>query len=212
MISYSIEQLMPFINNGVLLINEQIARVFIRGNCCYFEDLPGSIQNSDLLFCYIATQLDMCEQDRTKSEYCHQKAQELYKILQNNNLSEEIKQLKSSLYIQVNKELTNAIIITSNNKDNILIIDKWISMNFVNISGQFKYKTKNISYKLIVKSIPKKLSKEILINHKQFQNCVKTIDIIGENAIIELNDKRVWEECLKTGSLQIDYIIRHIML
>ncbi|CAF4009408.1 unnamed protein product, partial [Didymodactylos carnosus] len=62
--------------------------------------LPGLIQNSDLLFCYIATQLDMCEQDRTKSEDCHQKAQELYKILQNNNLSEEIKQLKSSLYIQ----------------------------------------------------------------------------------------------------------------
>ncbi|CAF1138294.1 unnamed protein product [Didymodactylos carnosus] len=63
-----------------------------------------------------------------------------------------------------------------------------------------------------LKSIPKRLSKEELINHKQFKNCVKTIDIIGENAIIELNDKIVWEECLKTGSLRIHYIIRHITL
>ncbi|CAF1336232.1 unnamed protein product [Didymodactylos carnosus] len=63
MTSYSIGELMKFINNDVFLVNEQIARVFIRGNCYYVEDLPQSIQNSDLLFCYIATQLDMCEQD-----------------------------------------------------------------------------------------------------------------------------------------------------
>ncbi|CAF0871018.1 unnamed protein product [Didymodactylos carnosus] len=171
--SYSIEELLIAMNIGVFQIQGQIATIYANCNCSYFEDLKAQNINSDMLFCCIATQLNMSEQERMQNATeCKQKASDLYIMLQEqrSSIDTNLKQLKSSFYTQINSESNMAIILASYQEPSI---QKWVRINHINVLGHLARKVEQLSLRLVVKPIPKEMTMRTLTSQSIFNNSVK---------------------------------------
>ncbi|CAF0883349.1 unnamed protein product, partial [Didymodactylos carnosus] len=180
------------------LKNGQIVNISVNQCLSYLEDIPSNV-DEDLLFCCIATQLNLSEVERIQnSNGCKQKADEAYKALQQNS---SLIKLRSSFYIQINPDSKLAVILTSYNDQ---VTQKWIKMQHVNVKGQPLTRRNEMSLKLVVKPIPKTMSLHTLASHNIFQNCVANITTMGDQAIVELKSKTIYEQCLSRGAIKVD--------
>ncbi len=197
--SFSIEELQAVAKSQVMKVEDQIAHIFTHVDCCYLEELPQSKPTLDenLIFCFIATQLNMNDRARTDKDLCKKQANDLFQQIQ--SLPLPMKELKSQFYIQYDKQSSNAIILAPDS------LHKWISMTFLNINGQLIFKTADISTKLIIKPIPLDFPLGLIFDHPIFNNSIKTdvAKLIGEHLVVEINDKRTYDECLKTGVFNV---------
>ncbi|CAF1357620.1 unnamed protein product [Adineta steineri] len=198
-ISFSIEELQSVAKVQVFSIEDQIAHIYTHVACSYLEELPRTQPKLDnnRLFCYIASQLNMSDRARTNNGMCQEQANTILQQIQ--SLPPNIKNLKSQFYIQYNEESSNAIILASNS------LHKWLSMKFININGQLIFKVANIASKLIIKSIPFDFPLQLIFNHSIFKKSIKedVAKLIGEHLVVEVNDKRIYEECLKIGAFEV---------
>ncbi|CAF1175849.1 unnamed protein product [Didymodactylos carnosus] len=215
--SYSTEELQAAINNSVFTIsNGQIAHVYVNRDCSYLEDIHNSSENidTDLLFCYIITQLDMTEQERMNKDMCQEKAEQLYKTIKEKTLSSSMKQLKSSLFIQLSKESGTAVILASKNRSNLARTQKFMSMTLVNVFGHYIPKGEKLACRLVVKNIPMNVSIDMIKIHPIFKNNIRRINLISAEqsaAVIYLGDEAVLDKCLKVGAIEIDHSPLHLV-
>ncbi|CAF3408594.1 unnamed protein product [Rotaria sp. Silwood2] len=197
--SFSIEAIQAITKFGVFQIEGQIAKVYTHVDCSYLEELPHLQPKLDenRIFCFIATQLNMNERARMDKDLCQKQANDLLQQIQ--SLHQPMKELKSQVYIQYNEQSSNAIILASN------CLHKWVSMKFVNINGQLIFKTANISTKLIIKSIPPDFPLRLIFDHSVFRKSIRedVYKLIGEHLVVEINDKLIYEQCLKVGAFEV---------
>ncbi|CAF3066365.1 unnamed protein product [Rotaria sp. Silwood2] len=197
--SFSIEAIQAITKFGVFQIEGQIAKVYTHVDCSYLEELPHLQPKLDenRIFCFIATQLNMNERARMDKDLCQKQAYDLLQQIQ--SLHQPMKELKSQVYIQYNEQSSNAIILASN------CLHKWVSMKFVNINGQLIFKTANISTKLIIKSIPPDFPLRLIFDHAVFRKSIRedVYKLIGEHLVVEINDKLIYEQCLKVGAFEV---------
>ncbi|CAF1191569.1 unnamed protein product [Adineta steineri] len=198
-ISFSIEELQSVAKFKVFSIEDHIAHIYTHVDCSYLEELPRTQPKLDdnRLFCYIASQLNMSDRARTDKDMCQEQANTL--LQQTQSLPSNIKSLKPQLYIQYNAESSNAIILASNSLQN------WLSVRFININGQLIFKVANIASKFIIKSIPFDFPLQLIFNHPIFKKSINedVAKLIGEHLVVEVNDKRIYEECLKIGAFEV---------
>jgi len=209
--SFSIEELRAVAKFRVFEVEDHIAYIYTHVDCSYLEELPRSQPklNENRLFCFIVTQLNMSDSARQNKNMCEEQANILFQQMQ--TLPLPMKELKSKLYIQYNEQSSNAIILASNS------LHKWISMTFLNVNGQLIFKTANISSKLIIKSIPLDLPLRLIFDHSIFKNSIKedVAKLNGEHLIVEVNDKHIYDACLKIGVFDVmsngDRLTLHIL-
>jgi hypothetical protein len=197
--SFSIEELQSVAKFGVFEIEGQIAHIYTHIDCSYLEELPTSQPKIDenRLFCFIATQLNMSGRTRTDKDMCQVQADNLFQQIQ--ALPQAMKELKLKFYIQYNEQSSNALILASNS------LHKWVSMKFININGQLIFKVANIASKLIIKSIPIDFPLHFIFDHPIFKKSIKEdiTKLIGEHLVVEVDDKRIYDECLKIGAFEV---------
>ncbi|CAF1394272.1 unnamed protein product [Didymodactylos carnosus] len=130
-------------------------------------------------------------------DLCQEQANTLFQQIQ--SLPLPLKQLKLQIYIRYNEQPSNPIILTSNS------LYRWVLMKFININGQLIFKTANISSKLIIKPIPLDFQLRLIFDHPIFKKFIKedVRKLIGEYLVVEVNDKRIYDECLKTGAFEV---------
>jgi uncharacterized protein (TIGR02452 family) len=104
----------------------------------------------------------------------------------------------SSLYIEYNKNASNAIILATNSAR------KWSKINHVIINGQVFQKKTHLAYRLLVHPVPRTFPIDRIIKHRHFKNAVAQHNHIGEHLIIELKDKSILDFCVNLGALKIE--------
>lgn len=199
LILFSIEEVQNVSKLRVFEVDDQIARFHIHVDCSYLEELPRSQPKLDdnRLFCYIATQISMFDRMRTDKNTCQEQADYLFRQL--SSLPPQIKELKSKLYIQYNEQLSIAVILASNS------LHKWVSTTFLNINGQFIFKTTDISSKLIIKPIPLNFPLNLIFDHSIFNQSINrgTARVIGEHLIVDINNNKIYDQCLKLRAFEV---------
>ncbi|CAF4033755.1 unnamed protein product [Rotaria sp. Silwood1] len=199
--SFSIEELQAVTKYRVFQVEDQLAHIYTNVDCSYLEELPYLQPKLDnnRLFCFIATQLKMSDRAYADKDTCQQQADTLFQQIQ--SLPPAMKELKLKFYIQYNEQSSNALILASNS------LHKWISMKFININGQLIFKSVNIASKLIIKPIPTGFSHRLIFDHPLFKNSIKEdiAKLSGECLVVEVNDKCVYDECLKRRVFEVNF-------
>ncbi|CAF2204419.1 unnamed protein product [Rotaria magnacalcarata] len=199
--SYSIDELKSAILHDIISIKHQVGHIHAQRNCSFLENLPSDLisKGPDYLFACIVTQSEMPKQARLDHHTCKKKADELFAKM--SNPSAELKKLRSFFYIQFNKETSTVIILASNSQR------KWLDMECVSVGDSFVFKQSSIAFRLIIGPVPADLNLETISKQRIFQKSIKTgtAQFVGENLIVELTDKKVYEQCLTTEVLQVKH-------
>ncbi|CAF1541060.1 unnamed protein product [Rotaria sp. Silwood1] len=103
-----------------------------------------------------------------------------------------------SIYIQYNKAEANAIVITCDKAR------RWALFRSINLDGQFIMKIDKIIYRLIIRSVPRKISVSRIENLEIFAGTRTKAIPYGDDIILELRNKSIYDKCLKQGFLNID--------
>ncbi|CAF2098037.1 unnamed protein product [Rotaria magnacalcarata] len=104
----------------------------------------------------------------------------------------------SSLYVQLNKQTGNACILATDTARS------WSGESHLMIGGKSYSKKENLSCRLSIYPIPPSFFIQKIINHPAFAGKVTNHKQNGENLILELGDRHVFEERIKVGMLRID--------
>ncbi|CAM4742999.1 unnamed protein product [Rotaria magnacalcarata] len=104
----------------------------------------------------------------------------------------------SSLYVQLNKQTGNACILATDTARS------WSGESHLMIGGKSYSKKENLSCRLSIYPIPPSFFIQKIINHPAFAGKVTNHKQNGENLILELGDRHVFEERIKVGMLRVD--------
>jgi uncharacterized protein (TIGR02452 family) len=104
---------------------------------------------------------------------------------------------QSSLYVQYNKDASNAIVLTTN------AARQWTNINFISLNNQDCMKKTRLAFRLVLHSLPREISTNIVTNHELFQNAIIHNARIDNKLIIEVNDKSVYDTCISIGAIRI---------
>jgi uncharacterized protein (TIGR02452 family) len=104
---------------------------------------------------------------------------------------------QSSLYIQYNKDASNAIVLTTN------AARKWTTINYINLNSQNYMKKKRLALRLVLHPLSRDIPTDIIIRHERFQNAVIHSTRIDNKLIIEVKDKSVYDTCILIGGIRI---------
>ncbi|CAF3890637.1 unnamed protein product, partial [Rotaria magnacalcarata] len=108
----------------------------------------------------------------------------------------------SFLYVQLNKHSGSACILVTDTAR------AWSAHSDLTINGKLYSKRDNLSCRLSVYPITPSFSVRNIINHPMFVGKVTNYKQIGENLILELSDKNIFDKCVTNGMLRIDDKLR----
>ncbi|CAF2763646.1 unnamed protein product [Rotaria sp. Silwood2] len=108
----------------------------------------------------------------------------------------------SSLYVQLNKQTGNACVLATD------AARPWSVESHLMIGGKSYSKKNSLSCRLSLHPIPPSFSIQKIINHPAFAGEVINHKQNGENLILELGNKHVFEERVTAGVLRIDDTLR----
>ncbi|CAF3121371.1 unnamed protein product [Rotaria sp. Silwood2] len=117
---------------------------------------------------------------------------------------EEKTLLETSLYIQHNKEAGNAVILASE------VARKWTSCSSLELDGRVFTKKQSLACRLVIRPIPKDIPVQEIINQRIFASTVVSETQSGENLILELSDKNVYDQCVNQGALRVKGQLMHM--
>ncbi|CAF1248033.1 unnamed protein product, partial [Adineta ricciae] len=103
----------------------------------------------------------------------------------------------SSLCIELNKNMNNACIITTNETR------KWAKDNFIYIDYQYVRKRKSLSHRLLVSPVCEKEDADIIVRDKFFAGKAKILYHLGQHLILKIHDKNLYDDCLNHATLKI---------
>ena len=101
------------------------------------------------------------------------------------------------IHVEYNKAAANAVVLTSNRAR------AWRSRNSLTLDGRLIMKKDGLACRLIIRDVPKDLSSSTIQNHEMFAHTVVKTLPSHEHVILELSDRKVYEECIKRGALRI---------
>ncbi|CAF2666541.1 unnamed protein product [Rotaria sp. Silwood2] len=103
----------------------------------------------------------------------------------------------SSLYIQINKQTGNACILATGTAR------KWSQISYIYLDGKPISKKDNLTCLLLISPVPQTFSIQTIINHQILAGKVIGHKHSGENLILEISDKNVFDDCVKHGDLRV---------
>ncbi|CAF3290539.1 unnamed protein product [Rotaria sp. Silwood2] len=105
---------------------------------------------------------------------------------------------KKSIYIQYNKTEANAVVLTCDKAR------RWALFRSINLDGKFILKQDKIIYRLLVLSVPSKISLSRIRDFEMFAGTVIQAIQCDNDVILELSSKSVYENCVRKGYLYTD--------
>ncbi|CAF2937552.1 unnamed protein product, partial [Rotaria sp. Silwood2] len=157
-ISSSIDELLAAEASGPFVFNRRFAKIYLRAECSFFENLPQDI-TTDHISKVVTAQIGK-QQD------------------------------KGSLYIQYNQEASCAIVLAAKN------YHKWANVSYIVYKDQVYNKKTELTFRVVLNPIPRSISIELIVKHPIFKNAVTNYKVIGDHAIVHLQDKSVYDACL----------------
>ncbi|CAF3876655.1 unnamed protein product [Rotaria sp. Silwood1] len=103
----------------------------------------------------------------------------------------------SSLYIQINKQTRNACILATDTAR------KWSQISYIFLDGKPISKKNNLTCHLLIHPVPQTFSIQTIINHQKLAGKIINHKHSGENLILEILDKNIFDDCIKHGALRI---------
>ena len=103
----------------------------------------------------------------------------------------------SSLYIQLNNSMNNACILATDTAR------KWTNKDSIYIGSEFIRKNKSLSYRLLLRPVHQKDEAEAIIRHEIFAGKAKIINHFGQNLILKLHEKNIYDKCQNSNTLRI---------
>ncbi|CAF2547621.1 unnamed protein product [Rotaria sp. Silwood2] len=103
----------------------------------------------------------------------------------------------SSLSIQLNKKMNHACIIVTNKAR------KWAKKDSIYIDYQFIRKRKTLSYRLLLRPVHEKDDADAIVRHQIFAGKAKILYHLGQNLILNIYDKKIYDDCLNYTTLKI---------
>ena len=104
----------------------------------------------------------------------------------------------SSIHIQMDKRSSRACILAVNTAR------AWSTKSDLLIDGKLISKKNNLNYRLCIYGIPQSLSAHKIMNSDAFSGKIVNYKQHGENLVLELSDKAVFDRCLTRGVIRID--------
>ncbi|CAF4481234.1 unnamed protein product [Rotaria sp. Silwood2] len=105
---------------------------------------------------------------------------------------------RSLVYIEVNKQTKNACILASDQAR------KWSAKSFLYLNGKPISRKEYLICRLLVHPISKIYNNDEILNHTMFRGKAKLIEQQGENLVLEILDKEIFENCLTLSILSIE--------
>ena len=102
-----------------------------------------------------------------------------------------------SLYIQYNQDTTNAVILTCDRAR------KWVLFDSIKLNGRVFMKKNALTCRLCLRPVPKNFPVSRIEKHEIFKNTVTGTSLADDRFIVELSDRRIYEECIDLGALRI---------
>jgi uncharacterized protein (TIGR02452 family) len=103
----------------------------------------------------------------------------------------------SSLHIQINKQTGNACVIASD------AARKWSTVSFIDLDGKNISKKADLTCHLLVHPVPPTFSIQTILTHKIFAGKIVNDKRSGENLILEISDRNVFDQCVSLGALRV---------
>ena len=104
----------------------------------------------------------------------------------------------SSLYVQLNKQSRIACVIAANEAR------KWATMTHISIDGKSIVKCDELTFRVHVHPVPKSISSHDIIQHPDFDGKATVFKQSGENLILNISDKHVFDQCIRQGAIRLD--------
>ncbi|CAF1338910.1 unnamed protein product [Adineta steineri] len=103
----------------------------------------------------------------------------------------------SFLSIQLNKRMNNACIIATNKAR------RWAKKDSIYIDYQFIRKRKTLSCRLLLCPVHEKADADTIVRHQIFAGEAKILYHLGQNLILKIYDKNIYDDCLNRTILKI---------
>ncbi|CAF0936839.1 unnamed protein product [Rotaria sordida] len=103
-----------------------------------------------------------------------------------------------SLHIELNKQANNACVIACDTAR------KWAKKSSLDLENKSISKKENLTCRLLLRRIPESYNIDTIVNHKTFNNKAKIIKYRGENLILEISDKNIFDYYVRIGALRIN--------
>jgi uncharacterized protein (TIGR02452 family) len=116
-------------------------------------------------------------------------------------ISQEIHQpsiSSSCMWIDVNKQASSACIIVTGTSR------LWSSISHIRIDGKLLSKTNKLTCRLRIYPVPQSFAVHKITNHSSFGDTVASYKHHGENLILELKDKTVFDEYVTRKAFRVD--------
>jgi uncharacterized protein (TIGR02452 family) len=104
----------------------------------------------------------------------------------------------SFLYTQLNKQTRNACIIATGKAR------KWTTETCIYLNDKPISKKNDLTCRLLLRPVPQTVDVNRIINNQIFSGKVTRHDHNDENLILELSNKKAFDECLKYGACNVD--------
>ncbi|CAF1475204.1 unnamed protein product, partial [Rotaria magnacalcarata] len=159
-----------------------------------FDDFLAAVSNSDFLInklfahVYVAADCSYFE-DLPKSTTKEQ----LETAICNSIGMKTVSSL--SLHIELNKE-TNSACIIATDKARL-----WTTKSFIYINDRPISKKANLTCRLLVYPILEIHNNDEIINHTIFDGHASILERSGENLVLEISNKKIYDDCLSVGVL-----------
>ena len=157
-----------------------------------YDELPGIIPtpvfniNNLIAQVYLGAYCSYFE-DLSKSTTEDKLREAIGKVIGLENIS------RSSLHIELNKQSNNACIIASNTAR------KWATKNFIYLGDKPTFKKEDLTYRLHIRHVSEIYNIDGILNHQIFDGKARIVERRGENLIVEVSDKNIFDNCLKFG-------------
>jgi len=106
---------------------------------------------------------------------------------------------QTSIYVQYNKDVSNAVILMANP------VRIWTNIPFIQLNNQAYIKKTHLAYRLVIQPVSKKvtITMDQITRHRLFHKSIIKHENKGGKLFVEVNDKSVYDECLTAGALLV---------